>query len=228
MVVCTMLNDSAKANMLVPAAKVEATDGVMAAENVFGTLMQGQTVFPRKGIDQIGYTETLIRMMASVIQQIKTVDNMGTPQQLAGLMTVAQNIGQHMAIIGQDEQQRQRVKQYGDAVGKMMNELKGFAQRMAQKRQAEAESKMQDPAAMAKVKSTVMLAQTKAKIAEQMSNMKLRHKELAFQMDQRQKQLEMMGDMQKDRIQTHHQIFHDSMNNTIQAIRSLQQPEKEA
>jgi hypothetical protein len=53
---------------------------------------------------------------------------------LIGLIYVSQDIGKHLAILAQDPKEKQRVKIYGDNLGKMLNLVKAFGARLAQKR----------------------------------------------------------------------------------------------
>lgn len=131
LVMATMLNDWTKAFELVPEVKVTASSGAVAASQFFGTLMTGNQCPPITGIDQQGYIETMLTMMANVIQRIQATDNMGTPEDLIGLLTTAQNVGQHITILAADPKEKPRVKQYGDRIGKLMNDVKAFAQRLS-------------------------------------------------------------------------------------------------
>lgn len=225
LVVSTMLRDPNKARELVPFSKVEGTDGVIAAENVFGTLMQGQTCVMRKGIDQQGYIETLLKMIGTIVQRIESTDNMGTTQDIVGMMNAIQNVGQHIMVFGQDKRQNQLVKQYGDIVGQLMNKIKGFAQRISQKQQSSMENQG-DPAAAAKAQTTVMLAATKIKIAEQTSAMKNRQHQIAFQLDETRKNMSLVGEMRREELAHNQQLFNDSMQETIGHIRAMQSPQK--
>jgi len=176
-----MLSDPAKAEMLVPQAKPQATDGVLAAENVFGTLMMGQQCVPRQGIDQEGYITAMIKMMANVVSRIQNTDNMGTVEDLAGLNTVAANIATHIDLLAQDPNKKEQVKISGDMLGQLTNKVKGFQQRLEEKMQSDQANSMQNPEVAAKVQGMVQQAETKMKITEATAAQKLEQKEAAFQ-----------------------------------------------
>jgi len=184
----TVLEDPAKGRMFVPTAPVTATDGTFAAENVFGTLMLGIPCAMREGIDQIGYVEAMLKMMGSVIQSISQTDNVGTPQQVVGLQTCAQNVGQHIQVIAGDEQEKSRAKQYMDVLGQMANEVKGFAQRQqeAQKNQQGGEAQAEQAVAQAKIQAMTQQAQAKSQILAETSKQKLQQSEAAFQQEMQQ------------------------------------------
>jgi hypothetical protein len=225
----TMLKDWSRGNNLVPVAPVVATDGTYAAENVFGTLMQGTPCNLRQGIDQQGYIEQLLKFSAMVCMKIQKSDNVGTIDDLLGLQNVAQNIGQHIMILAGDEAQKQRVKVYSDDLGKIMNEAKGFIQRFTQKQQAQQEAQQGDPAAVAKAKGTILMAATKSKIAESNAQMKQRHKEIDFAMQQQQDKVRLMAEMDREGAKAHNEALLESMQMTaklMQELRAMSMKEK--
>lgn len=207
----TMLDDPAKGQLYVPPAPVTVTDGTLAAENVFGTLMQGIETSMREGIDQIGYIEALLKMMASVVMKIKNTDNIGSIEDLIGLQTCAKNVGQHLMVLASDESEKQRVRQYGDTLGQIMNEIKGFAQRLMESQEQQAQEQQGDPQAQATAQSTMMLAQVKAQIAEQSAAMKARHKEIAFQQEQARRQMETLSETKREDLRTRQDTFNKTM-----------------
>ena len=224
LVVGTLLSNFDKATELVPMAKVQTTSGTMAAENVFGTLMQGQQCGLRSGIDQQGYVLTLLKFMASVIQRIQQTDGVGTPDDLIGLVTVAQNIGQHIQILSGDVKEKSLVKQMGDALGQQMNLVKAFAQRLAEKRQQQNSAQQDDPAAAAKAKGTMLMAVTKSKIAEQNAQLKNKHKEIGFQLDQQMKNMSMIADLKREELKHHQEMLNDGLSKVVEIIRELRTP----
>ena len=222
----TVLDDPAKAQMLVPKAPVTATDGTYAAENVFGTLMTGSQVSLRTGIDQIGYIEGLLKMLGTMIQRIAGMDNMGTPSELVGMVTVVQNINQHVMILAADEQQKQRVKQYGDALGKLTNLIKGFAQRQAQAKEASQKQAEQDPKDQAKIQTMVMGAKVKAQIAKEKSDAKQRERMIEFELDQARQNMELLAEIKREDIAHKTELQNKSFERALEAIRGAQMAEK--
>jgi hypothetical protein len=215
----TMLNDPAKALMLVPTAPVNATEGTYAAENVFGTMMQGIQVSLRTGIDQIGYIETLLKMMGAVIQRISSTNNVGTPEELVGLVTVSQNVGQHMMILAGDEKEKQRVKQYGDAMGKLINEIKGFAQRQAQAKGHQGQQG--DPKEAAKVQAIGLKAQVGAQIKQKQFEAKQRERMIEFELDQSRENMRLIAEIKRTDLTHKQQLLNDSLERTITALRGV-------
>lgn len=166
-------------NTLVPEDKSVASKGTIAAEDVFATLMAGIPASIREGIERNPYIESLIGMMGEKIQQITKTDNMGTPQEVIGLKTVADHIGKNIQIIAADEEQKQNVKLYSDELGKLMNLVKGFEQRQQQAMQKQQEA--QSPEAQAKAQALIMQTEAKLQAKEAEFNQKMAHREQQFE-----------------------------------------------
>ena len=223
----TMLDDPAKANMLVPAAPVLATQGTYVAEGLFGPLMGGIKPSIRNGIDQLGYIKSLLVSMGTVVQQISSTDNVGTPTHLIGLATVAQNVGEHMAILAGDEQQRQQVKMFGDALGKLINEVKGFAQRQAQQREAQAQQNGPDAKAIAGAKSKMMMAQVNSRIKEQQAQAKMQERELEFRLDQARENAALLAEIKREDLGHRQQLMNESFDAALKSLQALRGMQKE-
>lgn len=197
--VAVMTDNPDKAAQLVPIKPPEATDGMMEAEDVFATLMQGLPVSFRDGIDQQGYIESMIGMMSGKIGQLEQQEQGGdTPEldDLIGLDTVQQDINQHIEVFAQNPENKALVKEYGDALGQLNNMLKKFIQHYAEQKQSDDEAANINPEAMAKANATTMLAEVKARISEMNSAQKRQQSALKFQMQMEQKAQSHMQQMQ--------------------------------
>lgn len=161
--IATITRNPDLARQLVPDNANQSSSGRQAAEDVYGTLMEGIPVSLREGIEQQDYVIAMAEMMAAKIEQIKSLDDVGTPRDVIGLQTVNADIMQHIQILAKDPGMKPLVAGMTKEVGKMMNEVKAFAQRQQQKAQAEAEAaNQQDPTAQAKVEA--LAATTAAKL----------------------------------------------------------------
>lgn len=190
-----LLDDPDRASQLVPPTPVDATDGTYAAEDVFGTLMRGVPVHVRKGIDHVGYCASLLQMLEMEIQQILGKDGMGTEDDIAGFVAVADSISQNIQILASNEENKSVVKQINDELGNLMNEVKAMSQRQAEA-QAQQPPPQIDPETQAKAESVTMLAQTKAQIAQMTTDQKLQHKQAQFEQQMQQKMESHIQDME--------------------------------
>lgn len=199
--VLAITDDPAKAENLVPETPVKITDSVHDAQLSAGVLMQGLPVAVKTGMNHIEYVDTLMATMGMLVQQIMQSGGIATQQQITGLQNMAQHITQHIQIIAQDEAEGQRVKMYGDQLGKMMNEVKAFAQRLQQMQQKAAEQNGQggmDPKDQAKIQATMMTAQAKVQNTKESHAQRTAQRQLQWEQEMLQKKQEFELQMQKE------------------------------
>lgn len=157
------------------------SDSVHDSELAFGTLMQGSIVTPRPGLNPIEVIETILKLMAVKISQIHKSGDVGTPQDVIGLQNCAQYVGAFVQQLQQDPEMKQQVKQYGDFLGKAMNEVKAFAQRQQEAAQQAQQQNGHDPEASAKLEATKAQAEQKLQIASDTHALKTAQKRITFQ-----------------------------------------------
>jgi len=202
--VLAVTDSAAEADALAPLKPNKITDTVFDAALAWGSLMTGIPMPVKEGDSHREVVETLLRMMAMKVQQIMQSGGVGTPQDVLGLLNANQYVAQHIALLEQDESEKQRVKQYGDVLGKLMNEVKAMAQR--QQEAAAQQNGHQDPETMAKVQAIAMTTQAKVAAKQMSDQQKLAQKDAAF----RQKQAH---EMEKTRAD----LFVKGMEGTMEA-----------
>lgn len=168
------------ANRLVPEMQ-QISPTVRSAQNDAGTLMQGLPVTPAKGINEEEYVGTMLHSMAAKISQIEMSGGMATAQEIQGLGMMGQTLQQHIGVIAQDKRAKPQVKKFGEDLGKLMNLVKAYAQRLAQKNQQENANGQIDPKDKAKIAATMAMAQNKNKIAADTHAQRTAQKTIAFQ-----------------------------------------------
>lgn len=207
-VAAIILNDPRKAARWVPLDEgAKTTDAQKQAENDFNTCMNGVPPRPVEGLSLIDQIETLLVLMAGKIYSIQRADNIGTPQEVQGLQTLWQHIGSLIEQLAQDEAQAERVKQYSDVLGKLGNEVKGFAQRLQEQQQQQ----QLDPEAMMNIQLKSMEAQAKMRDKEAATRQKLQHKEASFRQKEDHKSRELMAGQQRDSVAAGAEIARESV-----------------
>lgn len=200
-----MTNDAEKSNELVPVKRVQLTEAAHDAQLAFGTLMGGYSMGIESGINHVDYVETMLTEMAQVVERGQQ-SGMVDAKELTGLQAVAQHIAQHMAIIAQNPNEKQRVKQYGDALGRLMNQVKAFAQRLQKAMEAQQAAQggngQMDPKDKAKIQATLITAQTKAQLASKSHAERTAQKALTWQQQMEQRKAE--GEMKLRQQQQQH------------------------
>lgn len=128
----TITNDPRKAERLVPLdGKQNVTDAQRDAEFAFGSLMQAVPIRLKEGLSPIEQCETLLGLMAGKIAHYESTSNMASSEAIDGLENVGAYIEAQIQQLAQDESQKDLVKQYSDVLGKLLNSVKAFSQRLA-------------------------------------------------------------------------------------------------
>lgn len=130
-------NDPKKAARWAPLdAKTDVSDSTRDAEFAFATLMWGGPVRMKEGLNPIDQIETLLGLMSGVIARVEQQDNLGTPGEVAGLQNVAAYVAPLIQLMEADKQQKEWANNYKKMLGKLMNAVKGFQQRLQQEQQS--------------------------------------------------------------------------------------------
>lgn len=189
----SITHDPALTNEVAPRdGAPHVTDSIHDTELTFGTFMAGGMVTPKSGTNPIEIVETGLKLIGATIQQINQTGGVGTPQQVQGLFAFANYIGQYIQQLSQDEANKQRVKQYGDVLGKDMNMVKAFAQR-----QQQAAQKQNGNGAGVKPEDMV-----KAQLLQQSGQQKLQQKQQSHVQKLTQKQQDFMAKQQQEKAKT--------------------------
>jgi len=180
--VLAVTDSAAEADQLAPIKPDRITDTVFDAALAWGTLMTGVPMPVKEGDSHREVIETLLRMMDMKVQQIEQSGGVGTPQDVIGLTNAAAYVKQHIALLAQDEAEAQRVKQYGDFLGKLGNSVKAFAQR--QEEMAAQQNGHLDAETQAKIQGQAAIAEQKVRSKQVADEQKLMQKERAFRQKQ--------------------------------------------
>lgn len=217
-VTLAITDDPARAEALVPEDPVKVTDSVHDAQLAAGTLMQGLPVAIKTGMNHIEYVETLIASMALILAKVKKSGGMATPDQIAGLQNVAAHVSEHIKIIAQDVNEKARVKQYGDQLGKIMNIVKMYQANLAKAMQARAQQGNGgiDPKDAAKIKAEQAKAQAKIENTKQSHAQRTAQRQLQFEQQMRQKAEEHQLELAKKTAETVSNV----RNNRLKSVSS--------
>ncbi len=196
-----------KANQLVPEKPVVVTDSVHDAQLAAGTLMQGLPVAIKTGMNHIEYVDTLMATLATLIQKFRTQQSIPTMDQLQGMNNIANHIQQHIQIIAQDKNEAQRVKVYGDQLGKMTNVLKGFAQQLQEQMQAQAQNGQQlDPEVQAKIQAQQAMTDAKVQAGKNSNAQKTAQRQIAFEKEEVRKDQALKAQIERDNIEAQNEM----------------------
>lgn len=141
MATMALTGDVEQTNELVPQEQ-QANPTVHDTELVFAAIMSGTQITPNPSLNALEVVGTMIRLMAAKVKGIMQSGGVGTPQDVKGLGMAANYVGFYLKSLSADKQSKPLASQMAQALGKIMNEVKGMAER-----QQEAAKKQQEAAA---------------------------------------------------------------------------------
>lgn len=197
--ISTLTRDPKMGELLVPSTSEDATDGQLEAEDVFGSIMEGANVSVRHGIERTDYIAAILGMTKAKVEQITQTAGVPTASEITGLDTAIQHVQQNIQILEQDPTMKQQVKQFGDLLGQIGNEVKMLTERFTEQQQQQ--NSQPDPETMAKVQTQQMLAQGKLQINQQSAAQKMQIREAEFEQKQKQFAQQMTNDMERFRLE---------------------------
>ena len=181
--IMALTKNPAKSIELVPETPTVSST-VHDTEIVFGTLMGGNMVTPKSGLNSAEVAGTIIRLMAAKVKEIMQGGGVGTPELVKGLQTAAQYAGAYLQMLGQDETAKPVVKKLGDALGKLMNLVKAMAQRQqqaAKAAQAQNGNGQPKPQDIVKAKLDMEKGKQKLSLTQQSHAQKSAHRQVDFE-----------------------------------------------
>jgi hypothetical protein len=202
------------ANQLVPMRGLEVSDSAHDAQLAIGTLMQGFKVAYRKGTEPLAYLQEILSAMAVKVSEInQNQKGMATEDQVRGLMNAAQHVEQRIQILASDDKRKVEVKHFSDVLSQIMNQVRAFAQRIAEAKQKQNSNGQIDPEAQSKIAANIITAQSKAKLAQQSHAQRTAQRQVQFeqqmkqdaqrhQMDVASKDLEAAAEIQRNRLKS--------------------------
>lgn len=181
--ILTITKDARKAARWAPLdAKPTQSDAKREAIGFFGTLMTG-VPFPVSESNLIDQIDALLPLLAGKITMITKRDNMATVDEGVGLQNTAGYVEKAVQQLSQDEQAKDKVKQYGDALGKLNNEIKALIQRGAQARQKQ-NGNGAGAELNGKLQAEQITAKARARASDVSTAQKLHHRDMEFRQKQ--------------------------------------------
>ena len=197
--IIAVTNDARKAARWAPLGKARGiTDSTRDAQAIFGTLMQGVMVAPREELSAAEQIQALLPLLAGVIVKYEQRDNMAKPDEAQGMGEVVQYINLLIQQLAKDPTQKQAVKQFGEQLGKLVNQIKGLVQRGQEAAQQQNGNGQMDAATHAKVQTTLAMAQAKLHGKALMDQAKLKQNSEKFVREQRRDDARTFAQIQRD------------------------------
>ncbi len=188
-------DDPAMADQLAPESPEKVSKSKEAAMLAVGTIMQGARVMFAEDHNRIEIIETLLTEMALIVARLNQT-GMASASEVIGLQNMGQHIQVLMQTLSEDDAQKERLKQFSDVLGKLLNLVKGFAQRLQQQQGGEQNGQMAETAA--KIQSQKILAEAKAANMRESHGQRTAQRQIQFESKERQQQQQHQLDMQRE------------------------------
>lgn len=202
-------DDPALTDTLVPKDAAKVTNFTHDAQLALATILRGQRVETLTGANHVDYIEAWLGALQAEIQKANQKGGMASLDEIMGMENLANHIQEQISIVAQDKGEAQRVKQYGDALGKMMNEVRAFLQRLQEqmkKQQQQNGGNGVDSQTMAKIQAMIITANAKASNTKESHAQRTAQRQLAWQMEQERKQKEFEAEMGRRGLETQHDL----------------------
>lgn len=183
---------------------------------------------PTEGVPE-DYVITWLGDMAGIIKQVQAAGNVGTMEQVLGLANMGKHIGEAIAMMESgltkepghtgkhgDADAQHKIRQYKDALGKLMNLVRAFAQRLQEKAKAGNGNGQPDPEAVAKIQNDRLKAMSNLKNKNDAHALKLQHKAQDFALDQKLKAGETMAEIRREDTKAAQELVHNRLKHLLE------------
>jgi len=190
-------------------------DAQLATERLMGGL---PFVISPKMIPE-DYVKVWIADMSVIVQGIEQSGGMATKEQIAGLSNMAQHIDQFLGIMATNDDDKQKVRQYAEAVAELMNMVKAFAQRLAQQMQAQGqpgENGNGQAETAAKLQGKLIMDKAKAETLKISHAQKTAQRQVQFEMEEKRKDRALAAELDREAARTAQEIASESAKDNLE------------
>jgi hypothetical protein len=162
-------------------------DAQLATERI----LRGLKYTPSPEMVPEDYVTVWLGDLGALIQQAQQAGHVSTPDEIRGMANLGQHVTEFLKLMSASDEDKPKVKQFGEILGKLMNFVKAFAQR-AQKQAGQQNGQAGiDPKAAAQLKGKMLIDQAKAQNLVQSHAMRTAQKQAQFELDQQRKDKEL-------------------------------------
>lgn len=183
-------------------------------------LMRGLPFVMSKKMVLEDYVRVWIADMALIIQKIEENGGMATAEQISGLANMQRHIDQFLQVMSGNEDEKEKVRQYADTLAQLMNQVKAFAQRLAQQMKAQAapgeNGNGQDAETKAKLQGKVIIDQAKAEASQISHSQKTAQRQVQFEMEEKRKDKAFEAELQRENARTAQELRAEAAKNRLE------------
>ncbi len=170
------------------------------------------------------YVKVWLRDLAIVLQRAMANQAAVTINDIAGYQNMANHIGKALQQMASDDEMKPKLRQYSDALGQLMNYIKGLAQRASQQQQGQPGV---DPETVSKIQSDQMLAQEKARQSAISHAQKTAQRQVQFEKEEARKDRQAMADIHRSTAVLASDLQNEAVMTTAEAIKEANKPKPE-
>lgn len=159
------------------------------------------------------YVTTWIVDLGNIIKKTFALGGMPSPSDFVGMNALLQKTTEFLQVMGQNEDDKDKVRQYQDALNQLANHIKAFGQRMQQQQGAQGGGNGNEKAAetQAKIKAELIKAKAKADNTRESHAQRTQQRQQSWEMEERRKDLQARGQIQREGVITRHQLMADRL-----------------
>lgn len=185
-------------------------DAELATERI----LRGLEFSPPKDAVFEDYVAAWMADLGIMIQKIMQ-KGMPTPEELSGLLNLANHIQKMIDQMGSNPNDKERVRQYEDLFGQLTNHLTAMAQRLEQQMKAQAPKGGQGgngaaeemAKTQAKIQGMKMIAAARAANTRESHAERTQQKQISWEKQEQRKDQETVANIQRQGVQTRHELL---------------------
>lgn len=192
-------------------------------------ILRGLQYTPSPEMVPEDYVITWLTDLANLIQQAQQAGQVATQDQIRGMANLGQHITQFLQLMAGDDTAKQKVRQYSDALGKLMNFVKAFAQRLQAQQQAGNGKGGLDAKTAAQVQGKMLVDRAKAQNLVQSHAIRTAQKQAQFELEQQRRDKELNQDLRRkaqetaqelalDRAKTGQELAHNHLRSMTEGL----------
>ncbi len=193
--------DPGRTENMVPLEANVVTDSVHDAQLASAALMQGLPVALKKGISHIEYVDTLLVNFQLEVGKVQSRGGVPTLEKLEGFHALYDHLNQHIEIVAEDENEKERVVNWQKQIMRLMNAVKAFSQRLQEQMQAQSEqggNGQLDPKDLAKIQAMQLQAQAKQQNTRESHAQRTAQRQVQFELEEKRAEAAHRREMQRE------------------------------
>lgn len=193
-------------------------------------IMRGLQFIPSPEMVPEDYILVWLHDMGTIIAQIQQTGGVGDQEKINGLSNLAQHIQAFLQQMQANEDDREKVKQYSDLLGKMMNHVKAFAQRLQEQAGQQGQQAGVKPEDMVKAQLAQQMGQIKMANTAQSHAARTAQKQASFELEQQRQDRKNLADIRREQERAHVELASDALKTVgeihTNRLKGLMEPKK--